>query len=236
MKQLAITLSVVFLVFASYAQQDKRSTTTPVQEERSTIKVAEANDPLNSDYGGSSGYKHDYLGEKGSMYLFKNWEPAVIVLSDGNVLENRLVRYDLYHQQMQFVYNGDTLAFASPDEISHVTVHGKKYVFTDFIENSKMNQSLMEVLNDGKCKLLVNKRVDYIILSNNSCVISKHYYIKKGENPAEEVGLKCKYVVSAFPGDENEIRRYIKKNKLRFKTCKDLCRVVEYYNSLTQQP
>ncbi|MFC2107394.1 hypothetical protein ACFLRY_03560 [Bacteroidota bacterium] len=236
MKYLTILLFMVFYVFACYAQQDKRTNLPPIQEERSSIDVVESKDAAVIDFAGGSSYKPNYLGEKSSIYLFEDWQLANITLNNGKIIENIPIRYDLYNQQMQFIDDEDTLAFANPGEINHINVGDSRFVYIEFVDNSAVDNTFMEVLSDGDCKLLEYNKLDYFISSDNSCIVSKHFYIKKDSNPAEEVALKCKYVVSAFPGEENEIRDYIKKNKLKFKTCKDLCKVVEYYNSFTQHP
>ena len=51
----------------------------------------------------------------GGIYLEPGWAPGRVMLSDGSTLEDIQLRYDLYHQQVQFVTDEDTLAFSKPE-------------------------------------------------------------------------------------------------------------------------
>ena len=55
--------------------------------------------------GESSGASYERveenLGEECSMYLNKNWSKGKIVLNDNTIIIDRLLRYNLYNQQME---------------------------------------------------------------------------------------------------------------------------------------
>ena len=50
-------------------------------------------------------------------------------------LDNILLRYDIYHQQIQFIRENDTLAFSKPEEVKCFIFDNRKFVYADFQSN-----------------------------------------------------------------------------------------------------
>jgi hypothetical protein len=68
--------------------------------------------------GGAAGNYMVY--DQSGMYLEPGWAKGYVVLKDKSMLEDIQLRYDLYNQQMQFVREGDTLAFSNPGELDYL--------------------------------------------------------------------------------------------------------------------
>lgn len=187
--------------------------------------------------GGTAG-EAGLSGQSG-MYLLPGWMNGYVVLKDNTLLDKLSLRYDLYHQQMQFIRNNDTLAFRNPDELLMLSLDGKKFVYTGYEKDKIVTKGYFEVLTDGKCKLLLRRSIKYHLdpesgprLTEEVYVEEKEYYVKKNDDLARPVRVCKKSALCAFDDRKDEMRDYIDANRLKMKTCDDLMLLVEYYNSL----
>jgi hypothetical protein len=173
------------------------------------------------------------------MFLEPGWMPGRVIIDDRNTLDIVMLRYDIYHQQMQFIRGKDTLAFSKPEEIKCFELEGKRFIYIDFESNGKIGKSYFEVLYDGNCKLLLHRTVQYhqyseSPLSQPSDLYNREYeyYISKKDDVARPVRPSTKSVLNVFNDKEEEIRYFINDNNLKMNNSDHLKQVVAYYNSL----
>ncbi len=194
--------------------------------------------PQPNDQGGDYGV--GWYSDETGMYLNKEWQPGYAMLKDGEKLDHIMLRYDVYHQQMQFVKDKDTLAFADPEELDYIFFDSKRFVYQPFERNGALMNGYFEVLKDGDCKLLLCRTITHHI--NNDGISGEegdqylrdvsYYVVKEGETEAHEMRACKKGVLCAFKDHKDEVRDYMKNNNLKMKTCEDLVEVVSFYNSL----
>lgn len=175
----------------------------------------------------------------GGMYLEPGWVNGFVVLRDQTLLENVQLRYDIYHQQMQFVRNDDTLAFRDPEELLLLSLDGKRFMHAQYQNDHIIGSGYFEILSDGDCQLLLRRSIKYHMspeskprLDEDVYVAENGYYILKDGEIAKPVRACKKSVLCAFEDKKDQIKDYLEQNKLKMKTCDDLIRVVDYYNSL----
>jgi hypothetical protein len=178
-------------------------------------------------------------GNTESVYFPDEWTMGTAHLSDGSVIEDMNLRYNMYSQQMQFIKDNDTAAFARPEEIASLSIGDHQFIYTSFNAEKELKDGYFEVLTHGKCQLLLRREITYHLVDdlddgviNDSYILEKTYYIEREDKPASRISLNKKAVISAFCEKQNQVEKYIKKNKIRFKTQEDMVRVVDYYNSL----
>jgi len=74
-----------------------------------------------------------------------------------------LFRYNLFAQEFEMVYKMDTFAISAPLDIKSILLSNKKFIYGFYIErefgNEYLGSSYFEVLNEGKCKLLIRHEV-----------------------------------------------------------------------------
>jgi hypothetical protein len=178
-------------------------------------------------------------GNTENVYFPGQWVEGTARLSDGTVLDGILFRYNMYSQQMQFIKDGDTAAFAKPEELSSLSFDGHRFIYTNYRSGDESKEGYFEVCTKESCQLLLRREITYHIVDdledgviNDSYILEQSYYLLKPNEPATLVRMNRKSVISAFCDKQEEVEKYIKKNKIRFKTRDDMVKVVEYYNSL----
>lgn len=171
-----------------------------------------------------------------TMYLFPEWKPGYVVLAEGTMIDNISIRYDMYHQQMQFIQKGDTLAFSDPEEINYINLDGMKFIYLPYENQGAVEKGYFEVLHDGDCMLLQRRMIKYhyseAATPQTEYACSSEFYIKKENRIAKPVTACKKSVLCAFRDREEEIRDFMRSNDLKMKSCDDLKKVVEFYDNL----
>jgi hypothetical protein len=186
----------------------------------------------------------DYTDIDGSPYLYDNWLPGTVKLSNGQTYKDVMLKYDLLKDEVLFKGKDDEmLAFVQPvteftiakTEIGNVILHFKKGFtgLTDYTANA-----YFEVLADGGTQLL--KKLTKTITESqqfNSATKTRNfadkitYYIVKSSKITWVKNDK-KAILAALANKQPQLEAYLKTNKVDFKNDDDLGRLVTYYNSL----
>ncbi len=158
---------------------------------------------------------------------------------DGSILGGMRLRYNMYSQQMQFIEDGDTAAFAKPEELESINIDEYTFVYLPYLKNNESKEGYFEVLSEGKCQLLFHREITYHLIDDlddgvidDSYILEHTYYLKKEGKPAVRIHMDRKSVLSIFCDKQETVNKYIKINKIRFNNQEDMVMVVNYYNSL----
>jgi hypothetical protein len=178
-------------------------------------------------------------GADTACYLEPGWTLGKVFLSDKSLLENIMLRYDIYDQQLQFIRDDDTLAFAKPDEVKGFVIDNRNFIYSDYENENVIAQGYFEVLSLGDCKLLARRTVKYHVAPDATSNIKEDlyirecsYYLSKNGEMAKPVRASRKSVLCAFKDKAEQVERYMNDNNMKMNTCNDLKEVVDYYNSL----
>ncbi len=247
MKKIITTFVLGFLIvpIINVSAQNEAEKNVNNVDEISTLKIS---DESGSNYTGKelSGARKtsmdDFAGVEGSMYLYNTWKDGICVLKDGSEQKNCKYRYNIYFQQMQFVSEGDTLAFGAPDQIETLIFDNKSFIYCDFINaENKKTGSYFQIIEDGKNKLLLRRTINYQFknetrtgLPYDTFIRQISFYIKKGDLPAEKMPHGKKSFVKLFDENQNEISDFIKNNKLNVRNIDDMKKIISYYNTLNK--
>lgn len=245
MKNLSVMIlaCLVGLFFEARSQNDgvKMSANPSATIKQTSVSAASQNIVLIQDQPTTSGatMNESMAGTEGGMYLEPGWAPGSVTLSNNECIGDILIRYDLYHQQLQFIKDKDTMAFSRPEEASFFILNGEKFIYTDFLNGGIIGKSYFEVLSDGNCKLLLRRIIRYHLDSDigtagqdDRFVRECEYYLARPGETARPVKASRKTVLSAFSDKEQQVSGFIDANKLKMNDCRDLIKVVDYYNSL----
>jgi hypothetical protein len=179
------------------------------------------------------------LGNESTLF-FNDWSPGKVVLTDNTVITDRMLRYDIYHRQMQFASKGDTAAFGKPEEVKSITFENNTFVYDEFMCKDGKRKDYLELLIDGNCRLLLYRCISYKYVGE--CTIPG------AENPKEEYFQTMKYFLSKnnqiaipFPAKKEEviellsdkgkdIKSFMQENKIKLDSEQDIIKLVNYYN------
>jgi hypothetical protein len=145
------------------------------------------------------------------------------------------------------VYNKDTFAIIAPLDIKSISLSNMKFIYGFYIDrefgNDYLGSSYFEVLNEGKCKLLIRHEIK---IKDNSGPVT-HNWAGSGESfqkirqlyfqSAEDMEViqmkkNKKFLKKIFADKYFEVERYIKNENIKVKDEKELIRVFNFYNNL----
>jgi hypothetical protein len=189
---------------------------------------------------GSGLYEPKYnLGIECS-FLFNDWSPGTVVLTDKTVIADRKLRYDIYHRQMQFAVNGDTAAFGKPEEVKSITFEKNTFVYEEFLCKDGKRKDYMEVLVDGSCRLLLYRCISYKYVGEcaipgaenprEEYFLTKKYFISKHNDLAIPIPEKKNEVIALFSDTDKDIKSFVLKNNIKLSDEEGLINLVNYYN------
>ena len=187
---------------------------------------------------------------KGSPYYNKDFMFGELELQNGNKLKG-LFRYNIYAQELELIVEKDTLIINDPTKIKNIDFSGKAFIYSLILDDRKRNDYIsgayFEVLNEGKCKVLVKREINlrenrYVAHygggggdGSQRYIPELSYYIRLSDNtPALKIKKSKSNIIRLFSDHKAEIDKYISDNKLKLAEDKDLVKVVEYYNTLKE--
>lgn len=178
----------------------------------------------------------------GSYYLFNNWFNNAIIYDLSNKaynLPNCNFNIESNSVEAQLDDVKDKIyAFNSGDIIK---VEFGNRLFVKKNSNKGANQ-LLEVIHEGE-KMSVYKEYESSIskatvnpmtlqkMGKDKVVIKSNYYVEK-DGKIEEFKLKKSSLLNLMANKKNEVKSFIKENKLSTSKDEDLAKIFQYFNTL----
>jgi len=180
-------------------------------------------------------------GIDGSPFLQKDFSLGKIFLSENKVIDSIMLRYDIYHKEMQYQNEGKIYAIGAPENIKSISFDHRTFVYLTYLEKGVITKDFFEVLKLGKIASLyrhyiitltpasynpamdVGNKNDEIKLNEEFCMIYKDKFIT--------IDKKGKSVLAQFTdGDQQKVKKFIKEKGISFKDENDLVVLAEYIN------
>ena len=239
MKLFSLTLLITLFSQAVYSQNGN------TLKEDNPVIIQDRLNKLNSINGANSllmGFDNRTSEVVGDAYLFESWVPATITFKQGEEVEEVPVNVDLLNNRVE-IKAGDQVKVAYGFQIRDFVVkdlleEDSKFVsFSDFrLADGEKLKGFGQLLYDGQVKLLkrpyvIVKKAKYIpgfeVGSLNPEIVDKEKYYLLENEILREVKRKPDF------GKQNaQIKKFMKKHKLKTKREKDLVDTVAYYDSL----
>jgi len=242
MKFLILSLLILASCFIIVATaQNQQSLTAWKNNSRVSSPVNTGGSGTVSIANSSSGQFNVYFspGEEGNPLLYDEWKEGIIYLKDETVLKGRKYRYNIYNQQMEFIYQNDTAAIANSEDIQKITIAKHTFVYRPFVCQNTIHHGYLEKLYEGEYCLLLHRFIKYEMVEENTdpltqAPVHKYYrddtfYYTDNTGPAKPFPVKKKQILELFNDPSKDIKSFLKisKNKLRSKD--DFIRLFEYY-------
>lgn len=186
---------------------------------------------------------------KGTPYLNEDFVHGEVIVDD-KVKEVGKMRYNAYRNEVEILDNISKDSYYSLLKRAYIKVEidGKNYsIYTYVDSNESIKTSYFTDLNKGALKLLFKPEAllkqarspstSYEKYVPPTYVWNSSYYMldeknANAENHAVKVRLTKKSILD-FTGDRKEqMKEYVKENKLNLRQEKDVISFLDYYNSL----
>ncbi|WP_298416906.1 hypothetical protein [uncultured Kordia sp.] len=190
-------------------------------------------------------YQIDWDNVKGSPYLNEKYKVATFFVGDKS-FGNILMRLNTYTDEIELLPEEEGQETEALMKVTNSkVVFGNKtlkvYAYND--ENGYEKQGYFLVLSDQKeVSLLLRKKCKFspnekALTANQADRAAKftqydrYYIVKNGDKPVEVVAKK-KAVIKLFPEKADEIKKYIKSEKLKLKRQEDFAKLITYISSI----
>jgi hypothetical protein len=201
---------------------------------------------LNQDVSGTNTILSFDSSDKsviGHPFLFDVWSLSTVVTTAGRKYEKAPVRLDLVNYRFQYKPEGGQAIELDSEQIASVSMPGKEGNMSTFKSRAiDGNPVIVEVIfdkSDAAAYRLMRKTLLKGRSSNDGYTTStRSRYELQEETWLQINGVQKKVkrtagsVSAAFGSSSNEIKAFIKKEKISVKSDTGLARVMEYYSSM----
>ena len=236
MKALILTLFFLLLIHVAQSQQDQKK------------YAAERVMNWNAKAGGNvtniiNGFDERVSETTGNVYLDEEWHSGNIYLKSGHNIKNLSLRYNLYSNYLEINYNGK-IKVLDVNKLEKFELVGPEYI--KVYKSASLYQlkdtpllGILEEMVPGHFSLV--KKIDLKIkkptyieafdVGSKNTKINKDskLYISNNGN-LYKIYRKKNYTI--FNNHIDQLKKFIEKNKLKFKREKDAIKILEFYNSL----
>lgn len=195
--------------------------------------------PLNILYTNNSKKEQEVAG---SPYAQEHFMNGSVIQNDSIIYKQIPLKYNIYNDQILFKHNdGMEFYLAAPEKFKEIRIAGQRYIYRDFLKGNKKTNGYYELLEEGKISLL---KKELIVLKEAQqakaykdpeparfIMKPTEYYLLKDGNKIFAVKNE-KHLLTLLDHKE-ELKAFIKKNKLKTRKAEDLIRIISHYNKIS---
>lgn len=181
-----------------------------------------------------------YQQIKGSPYLYEEWIEGRVKMAGDSVFLHFPMRYNLYANEMQFIFRQDTFAVANPLAVEEIQLEDHRFVYLPFHHRDNLNMAYFEILVEGPVDLLLRREsrlewgtdpvTPYHCQNDHDRFVKKsiYYYWEEGQDEPVEMPPYPREVYRLdFVKPHKE---YIKENRLKVRKEDDLIQLFNWIN------
>lgn len=240
MRTIFVVLLIVFLSSLNMeAQTNRWQDTKEYRIQRNAID--EFRDDKFVDGGFISNKNLKYSEISGTPYLNNEFKKGTVLTSTGTLLDNYLLRYNMYDDQIEYIKEDIVYEVAPKSSVTRAEFDELVFVYVKYKNKGNLAEGFFEVLVEGKASLYRQYKIKFIppiqgLPYNDSN--PAHF-----GQPAESFYASTNYphvssminkreLFNVLKDKKSEIDIFISNNKLSVKKVDDLIKIFEYYNSL----
>ena len=177
------------------------------------------------------------------------WHEGYLVTSKEDTVRGML-KYDMDTDIVQVLISQDQLKTYTSKKILYFEIYDKTvknyrqfYALPYQVRIDYKTQSLFEVLYEGPLTLLVKEKIIMVSDPYNQSYFSgpnlsreklayTYFFINQKGEMTEYTSGKRADLMAILKKNQNKVRDYIKKNKLKTDKMRDIVRITAFYNSL----
>jgi len=240
MRTIFVVLLVVFLASLNIKAQSFRwQNTKEYRIQRNAID--EFRDDKFVDGGFISNKNLKYSEISGTPYLNNEFKKGTVLTSSGTLLDNYLLRYNMYDDQIEYIQEGVVYELAPKSLVKRAEFDGLIFVYIKYKNKGNSSEGFCEVLVEGKASLYRKHKIKFIppaqgLPYNESnpahfAQPEEYFYVSTGYPHVSNL-INNKELSKILIDKKSETDLFISKNKLSVKKGEDLIKIFKYYNSL----
>lgn len=152
------------------------------------------------------------------------------------------VRYNIYQDLIEYQQNGKALVVDPSTKIKKVQMGDITFIVEKLNVGGKTKYGFLNLLDSGKVTLYSKKMMRYQEPLKGRALdggdvpakfsrMQDEYFYKIGTGELKEVG-NLKELIAGLPDKQDEIKQYVKQEKISPKKEEELRKLIQYYNSL----
>ena len=187
---------------------------------------------------------------EGSFFINENWHVGNVLLKNGRAINGLPIKYNLRDEQLLLLDENKISRIIPQQQIKEFRwFDNQKRRDEYFINGIAYNlkgvplAGIMEILTSNGIELLLYRQLilskgNYSLIhdagqKNDEYLINDVYYLASDKSLFE---IKNKKALYDFAGKyQDNVKTYIKSNRLQFKDRDDLILIVDYYNRLLKE-
>lgn len=177
---------------------------------------------------------------KGTPYLDETYVPAEIAFANNT--RTVPVRYNVYRDLMEYQQNGQALVLDPSATIKRVNLGAVTFVVEKYDADGKVVPGYFALLDTGKVALYSKKGVRFVPARKGAAMdggdqpaefrrTPDTFYFKIGNGNLQEI-RSMKSFIAALPDHQEEVNKYVKKEKISARNEQEIRQLVRYYNEL----
>ncbi len=176
----------------------------------------------------------------GTQYVNEMYQKGEAIMN-GKSTGEILMRYDAYHEVVEFLENGKPRKLLRRENITAI-IDDVRYEVVEFKEKGKSRLGYLSPLNEGETVLYYRPKKQFIQAENPENGYDEYqpatfkdistYYIKIGDEPATEVRLSKGSILKKLSDQKPVLKKYISEHHLTFKSMEDVTKLLAYYNTI----
>ena len=189
-------------------------------------------------------YDSQYKDISGSPYLENDMLQGTILLENDEVVEQAMIRYNIYEEALLFDMGDNQLTLLDPHLIAGFT-YPRSNQEVKFV-TAKLNEAsggFYEVIYEGTYSLFIQYTIKLTTKTNNAGSYgakdmqgsafkqSEKYLLTTEFGEVKEVKLTEKSLLSELP-HKDKLEKYIKEQKLKMKNLIDVWKLMAYVDSI----
>lgn len=173
--------------------------------------------------------------------IYSLWNHGDIFLNDGEIITNRLMRYDGLSDQLvvssinedvQLVIEKSTIKGFDINKFnSDKILHYKKITIKN-IYSGEYHEAFLQVLVSGKTSLYAYRKIQHVGSTNELQKYYSYVIIKEDGTVNHFLNYSRRYIASLFPEKKDIFKPQLRKQHNRVRDEEHLIKAIELYNSL----
>ena len=178
----------------------------------------------------------------GTPYLNETFARGEVYFDKGNLTVVQQARYNIYSDWVEYQQNNQILVLDPNQRIRKVRIEDHVLVVDKYPTRGKIRHGYFTLLDSGKLMLLSKQIVNYRESQAAGALESSakpakytrapdQYYYKVGSGALKKVD-NINDLIADLPGNAEELKGFVKKEKISARKKEELLKFVRYYNTL----